>query len=68
MKDKRDEVLSSRNNDIDQELIRTNPITLKKEIDESIPVATVPKSFIENLFISIVNFSVKQASLLKVHL
>jgi len=31
---RRDEILSSRNNDIDQELINTNPVTLKKEIEE----------------------------------
>jgi DNA repair exonuclease SbcCD ATPase subunit len=32
---KRDELMQSKNNDIDQELIRTNPIQLKREIDEA---------------------------------
>lgn len=31
--DKRDKLMQSKNNDIDQELIRTNPTLLKKEID-----------------------------------
>lgn len=36
LEDKRDDLLSKRNNDIDQELIKTNPILLKKEIGELI--------------------------------
>jgi DNA repair exonuclease SbcCD ATPase subunit len=36
MEKKRDETLGSRNNDIDQELIKTNPIFLQKEIDDLI--------------------------------
>jgi DNA repair exonuclease SbcCD ATPase subunit len=32
---KKDELLQSKNNDIDQELIRTNPILLKREIDDA---------------------------------
>jgi DNA repair exonuclease SbcCD ATPase subunit len=31
---RRDDLLSSKNNDVDQELIKTNPTLLKKEIDE----------------------------------
>ena len=33
---KRDTLMQSKNNDIDQELIRTNPILLKREIDDLI--------------------------------
>ena len=33
---RRDEILSSRNNDIDQELIKTNPVSLQKEINDLI--------------------------------
>lgn len=36
LSNKRDKLMQSRNNDIDQELIRTNPILLKKEIDNLI--------------------------------
>jgi DNA repair exonuclease SbcCD ATPase subunit len=35
LESKRDELMQSKNNDIDQELIRTNPIQLKREIDEA---------------------------------
>ena len=35
LNDKRDELMQSKNNDIDQELIRTNPVSLKKEIDDA---------------------------------
>jgi DNA repair exonuclease SbcCD ATPase subunit len=34
LEDRRDEVLSSRNNDIDKELINTNPTLLEREIDD----------------------------------
>jgi DNA repair exonuclease SbcCD ATPase subunit len=34
LENRRDELLQSKNNDIDQELIRTNPILLKREIDD----------------------------------
>lgn len=34
LSNKRDKLMLSKNNDIDQELIRTNPTLLKKEIDE----------------------------------
>jgi DNA repair exonuclease SbcCD ATPase subunit len=34
LSDKRDKLMQSKNNDIDQELIRTNPTLLKKETDE----------------------------------
>jgi DNA repair exonuclease SbcCD ATPase subunit len=34
LEERRDTILSKRNNDIDQELIKTNPLLLKKEIDE----------------------------------
>jgi len=34
LSNKRDKLMQSKNNDIDQELIRTNPTSLKKEIDE----------------------------------
>ena len=34
LEDKRDTVLGSRNNDIDKELINTNPILLKREIED----------------------------------
>lgn len=44
LEDKRDEALRSRNNEIDQELINTNPLSLKKEID----VAILQKSTIIN--------------------
>ncbi len=33
---RKDEILSSRNNDVDQELIKTNPTLLKREIDDLI--------------------------------
>lgn len=36
LSDKRDKLMQSKNNDIDQELIRTNPTLLKKEIDDLI--------------------------------
>lgn len=36
LSEKRDKLLQSKNNDIDQELIRTNPILLKKEIGDLI--------------------------------
>ncbi len=36
LEDKKDKLLQSRNNDIDQELINTNPILLKKEIQDLI--------------------------------
>lgn len=36
LESKKDELMQSKNNDIDQELIRTNPIQLKREIDEMI--------------------------------
>ncbi len=35
LSEKRDKLMQSKNNDIDQELIRTNPILLKREIDEA---------------------------------
>lgn len=34
LENRRDELLTNRNNDIDQELIRTNPVLLQREIDE----------------------------------
>ena len=35
LSDKRDKLMQSKNNDIDQELIRTNPTLLKREIEEA---------------------------------
>jgi DNA repair exonuclease SbcCD ATPase subunit len=35
LESKRDAALQSKNNDIDQELIRTNPVLLKREIDDA---------------------------------
>lgn len=34
LEDRKETILSSRNNDIDQELIKTNPLLLQREIDE----------------------------------
>ena len=36
LESRKDEILSSRNNDVDQELIKTNPTLLKREIDDLI--------------------------------
>jgi DNA repair exonuclease SbcCD ATPase subunit len=41
LEDKRDNLLSSRNNDIDSDLIKTNPITLQKEIDDIYSLKTI---------------------------
>jgi DNA repair exonuclease SbcCD ATPase subunit len=45
LEDKRENALKSRNNGIDQELINTNPVTLKKEIDiDILQKSTIVKS------------------------
>jgi DNA repair exonuclease SbcCD ATPase subunit len=40
---RKDDVLSSRNNDIDQDLIKTNPVLLQREIDDLISQKNVSK-------------------------
>lgn len=41
LENRRDELLSARNNDIDPDLIKTNPITLQKDIDDLISLKSV---------------------------
>lgn len=41
---KKDNLLSSKNNDVDQDLIKTNPTLLKKEIDELIKQRDLSKT------------------------
>lgn len=45
----RDDKLSSRNNDIDQELIRTNPTFLQREIDELIGLRDISKKNVDSV-------------------
>jgi DNA repair exonuclease SbcCD ATPase subunit len=44
LSDKRDILMQSKNNDIDQELIRTNPILLKREVDDLVTKQTSTKA------------------------
>lgn len=44
LSNKRDKLMQSKNSDIDQELIRTNPTLLKKEIDEFVAKQNLSKS------------------------
>lgn len=46
---KKDNLLSSKNNDVDQDLIKTNPTLLKKEIDELIKQRDLSKTNAENI-------------------
>jgi DNA repair exonuclease SbcCD ATPase subunit len=46
---RKDEVLGSRNNDIDQELIKTNPTLLQREIDDLVSQRDVSKKNVESV-------------------
>lgn len=46
---RKDEILSQRNNDIDQELIKTNPSLLKKEIDELVEKKNLAQKNVESI-------------------
>jgi DNA repair exonuclease SbcCD ATPase subunit len=48
---RKDEVLSSRNNDIDQELIKTNPTMLQREIDDLISRKNVSQTNADNIIV-----------------
>jgi DNA repair exonuclease SbcCD ATPase subunit len=49
LESRKDEVLSSRNNDIDQELIKTNPTMLQREIDDLISRKKVSQTNADNI-------------------
>jgi len=46
---RKDDVLSSRNNDIDQELIKTNPTLLQREIDDLVSQRNLSKKNVESV-------------------
>jgi DNA repair exonuclease SbcCD ATPase subunit len=51
LESRKDEVLSSRNNDIDQQLIKTNPTMLQREIDDLISRKNVSQTNADNIIV-----------------